>query len=135
MSRYGMHNAEGRSLAKMVFEEFPDAHESLLPLLNDVCEVSDVFRAKIRFPESACKHVYDNINLLLTLAREGSAGAEVTGISCTLTKSAEHARTFLVVGNNFHQADLWPAGPSGSGQFRRATGITGSKTCDGCCVS
>jgi hypothetical protein len=81
--------------SKMSFEDFPFANNSLLSLLNDVCEISDVFKAEIRFPESVTQEDNDSINLLLALAREGTAGAEVTGISCTLVKKAEHEHALL----------------------------------------
>jgi len=81
--------------SKMSFEEFPEANASLLSLLNDVCDIADVFNAQIRFPDSITQEDTDNITLLLALAKTGAAGAEVSGISCTLTKSTEHERAFL----------------------------------------
>jgi len=81
--------------AKMSFELFPEASESLLTLLDEVCEIADVFRARIRFPKTVSQEDQMSISLLLALGRGGEAGLEVQGISCTLTKSAAHEGVFL----------------------------------------
>ena len=81
--------------AQMSFETFPDSNDSLLPLLNDVCAIADTFKAQVRFPDVFTADDAATITLLLALARGGEAGMEVQGISCTLTKNAQHERSFL----------------------------------------
>jgi hypothetical protein len=81
--------------ARMTFETFPDANDSLLSLLNDVCEIADTFKAQVRFPDAFTAEDAATITSLLTLARGGEAGIEVQGISCTLVKSEQHEGAFL----------------------------------------